>query len=91
MNFHLKKQLMLNQNLTNEQTMGYAIFRERRNHPIITKASKLFSKYIENGDYEKAAMISCWVVLQLFAKEGIMNTLNNANSFLKRRSLRRGL
>lgn len=91
MNFHLKKQLMLNQNLTNEQTMGYAIPRERRNNPIITKTSKLFSKYIENRDYEKAAMISCWVVLKLFAKEGIMNALNNANSFLKRRSLRRGL
>ncbi|MBA7467112.1 hypothetical protein ES707_02308 [subsurface metagenome] len=68
----------------------YAIPRKKRKSKSIEKSSKLFSKYLENQDYKKAASIVFWCVLKEFAQEGIINALDHCNSFYERKELRRG-
>jgi hypothetical protein len=68
-----------------------AIYRKPRKNKSIEFTSKLFSKFVREEDYEKAAKITFWCVLKEFAREGIMNALNDANSFIKRKKMRRGL
>lgn len=69
----------------------YAIPRKRRKSKAIEKSSKLFSKYLENQDYKRASLVVLWCVFKEFAKEGIMNALDYANSFIESKELRRGL
>jgi hypothetical protein len=66
-----------------------AIDRKPRTSKSIEFASKLFSKFVQEGDHENAAKITFWCVLKEFAREGIMNALNDANSFIKRKEMRR--
>jgi len=69
----------------------YAIPRKKRKSKAIEKSSKLFSKFIENQDYERASSVVLWCVFRDFAKEGILNAIENANSFIERKEIRRGL
>lgn len=69
----------------------YAIPRKKRKSKSIEKSSKLFSEFIENKDYEKAASVVLWCVFKDFAKEGILDALDYANSFIEAKELRRGL
>lgn len=68
-----------------------AIPLKRRKNKIISKGSSLFSFYLYKNDYNSAAKIAYWTALKIGGKEGIMNALNNANFFIKRRSMRKGL
>ncbi|MHA1285399.1 MAG: hypothetical protein ACTSQP_23090 [Promethearchaeota archaeon] len=71
--------------------MGTASARRRRKNKMISNSSSLFSSYLDKNDYNSAGKIVYWTTLKIGGKEGIMNALDNANSFIKRRSLRRGL
>ena len=66
----------------------YVIPRKRRKSPSIEKSSKLFSEALHNQDYEKAAVVVFWCVLKNFAKEGISNALDYANSFYERKTIK---
>jgi len=65
--------------------MVKASIRKRRNNKSIIKANSLFSEYIKKGKYRMAGKVVFWCVLECFAKEDIMNALNQANNFIKRR------
>ena len=69
----------------------YAIPRKKRKSKTIEKSSLLFSEAMSNQDYKKAASVVFWCVLKEFTKEGIMNALDDGNSFYKRKKFRRGL
>ena len=69
----------------------YAVPRKKRKSKAIEKSSKLFSKYMENQDYKNAALVLLWCVFTDFAKEGVMNALDHANSFFERNKFYRGL
>ena len=68
-----------------------SIARKPRKSKSIGFASKLFSKFVREGDHENAARITFWCVLKEFAREGIMDSLNDAKSFIERKKMRRGL
>lgn len=65
--------------------------RKKRKHEAISKASPMFSKFIIDGEYELAALITYRTALEVGGTEGIMNALDNANSFVERKKLWRGL
>jgi len=65
--------------------------RRKRKHKTIKDSSSAFSSCIYRGDYDSAAKIACHTALSVGGKEGIMNALDNANSFIKRERLRRGI
>lgn len=65
--------------------------RKRRNHPAIKKSSKIFSKCVENKDWKGASLIIFWTALKVGGVKGIMNTMEDAMSFLRRKKMRRGL
>ena len=67
----------------------YAIPRKKRKSKAIEISSKLFSEFMDNKDYKKAALVVFWCVLKDFAKEGILNALDHGNSFYERKELRR--
>ncbi len=69
----------------------YAIPRKKRKNKSIEISEKLFTKAIHNQDYEKAALSVLWCLFKEFAKEGIMNALDNGNSFYERKKHYRGL
>ena len=69
----------------------YAIPRKKRKSKAIEKSSKLFSKFMNDKDYENASKVLFWCVLKDFAKEGILNALEHANSFIERKKYWRGL
>lgn len=69
----------------------YAIPRKKRKSKTIEKCGKLFSKYMSERNYKKASLIVFYNVLVDFGKEGIMNALDDGNSFFERRKLRKGL
>lgn len=69
----------------------YAIPRKKRKSEIIKKTSQLFSKAIDKQDYKKSASVVLWCVLKEFAQEGIINALDDANSFIKGKKFKRGL
>jgi len=70
----------------------YAIPRKKRKSKAIEISGKLFSEAIVNKDYKKAASAVFWCVLKDFAKEGILNAMEYANSFYERKEFRnRGL
>ncbi len=69
----------------------YAVPRKRRKSKAIEKSSKLFSKYLETRDYEKASAVVLWCVFKDFAQEGMLDALDHANSFIEGKELRRGL
>lgn len=72
--------------------MNYkAIVRKPRRDPITNKCDKLFSKAFYEKDYKKAAMITLYNVLAVYGAKGMMNALDEANSFMERKRLRRGL
>jgi len=68
-----------------------AIPRKKRKSKAIEKSSKLFSEAMDNQDYEKASAVVLWCIFKDFAKEGILNALDYANSFFESKELRRGL
>jgi len=68
-----------------------AYLRKKRRHPAIMESSLLFSKAINEGNYKKAAIIVFLTALQVGGTEGIMDALDNANSFYLRKDKRRGL
>jgi len=67
--------------------MYYAIPRKRRK--LKNDYKKERKKAIESKDFSLYAKIIFLIILESFAKEGIMNALNQANNFLKRKKLRR--
>lgn len=69
----------------------YAIPRKKRKNETIKKSSQLFSEAMDNQDHKKASSIVLWCILKEFAQEGIMNALENANSFIEGKKFRRGL
>lgn len=69
----------------------YAIPRKKRKNKTIEKSSQLFSDAIDNKNYKKAASVVLWCVLKEFAQEGIINTLEHANSFIESKKMRRSL
>lgn len=69
----------------------YAVPRKKRKSKAIEKSGKLFSEALDNKDYKKASTVLFWCVLVDFAKQGIMNALDYANSFYERKEFRRGL
>jgi len=69
----------------------YATPRKKRKSKIIQKTEELFSEAISNQNYKKASLVVFWCVLKEFAKEGIMNALEDGNSFIERKKFRRGL
>lgn len=69
----------------------YAIPRKKRRTKTIIQSDKLFSEAMGEKDYKKASSILFYCTLKEFAKEGIMGALDDANSFLKRKEIRRGL
>lgn len=70
--------------------MGTASVRRRRRNSAINRSSSLFSDSILKNDYKSAGKIVYWTSLKVNGEGGIMNALDNANSFIKRRSYRRG-
>ncbi len=70
---------------------NYAIPRKKRKTKNIKISEELYRKFMKNKDYRKAALVVFWCVLKDFGKEGIINALDYANSFYKRKKLRRGL
>lgn len=71
--------------------MGTASARRKRKNSTIKSSSSAFSSYIEKKDYDSAAKIVYWTALKVGGKDGIMNALDNANSFIRRKIMRRGL
>lgn len=69
----------------------YAVPRKKRKSTTIEKSSILFSKFIEDQDYKSASLVVLWCVLEEFAKEGILDAIDNVNSFIETKELRRGL
>ena len=63
--------------------------RKQRKHPLIKLSSKYFSKALEVKDYKEAAEIVFSTGMVLFGKEGMMNAMEEANSYMKRKKLRR--
>jgi hypothetical protein len=51
----------------------------------------MFSEKMHDGNYDAAAKIALWTVLQVDGVDGIMNALHAANSYINRQKLRRGL
>ena len=64
------------------------MIRKRRIHPIIYQTSIIFSKAMHNKDYELCAKVVLFTVISLFGKEGIINALDRANSFIMRKKNR---
>jgi len=69
----------------------YVIPKKPRRLPIIKKMNKLFSKFLNNQDYINASKVLLLTTLKVGGAKGILNAMNNANSFIKRKKLRRGL
>jgi hypothetical protein len=67
----------------------YAVVRKRRKHPAIDVASKLFSKYIQESNYKKCALITYWCALQVGGVKGIMKALEHGINFIKRKELKK--
>jgi len=67
------------------------VLRTPRKNEKIKKSEKLFNHYLEIGDYDNASKIVFITVLKEFGVDGIINTLDDANSFIKRKKKRRGL
>ena len=64
-----------------------AVLRKKRKSQAIEKSSKLFSEFIEKKDYESASSVVFWCVLKGFGKEGIMDALDEGNSFIERKRI----
>lgn len=65
--------------------------RKRRKHPVITEMAGSFADAIREGNLEKAAKIALLTVLKMGGVEGIKRAMDRANSFLRRKDMRRGL
>jgi hypothetical protein len=65
--------------------------RQRRKDPIIQKNSIIFSKAMHEKDFDLAAKITFRTVLELWGIDGLMNAIDQANSFIKRIERRKGL
>lgn len=62
--------------------------RKKRKNKMITDSSFAFSSYIGKNDYDSAGKIIYWTTLKIGGKDGIMNALDNANSFIRRKNMR---
>ncbi len=71
--------------------MGTASARKKRKHNAIKKNSSNFANSIRNKDYKSAASIVFSTSLKVGGSRGIENAMKEANSFTRRKSLRRGL
>ncbi len=58
---------------------------KKRNIPIIQHMSPLVSKAIHERDFETVAKIVFMTTLEVIGVKGLMNTLDHANNFYKRR------
>jgi len=65
--------------------MNCAYPRKKRNSQAIEKSEQLFTEAISNKNYKKAGLAVLWCVFKDFGKEGILNALDNANSFMERK------
>ena len=68
-----------------------AVLRKKRKSQAIKKSEQLFSEAINDQDYKKAGLAVLWCVFKDFAQTGIMDALEEGNSFYERRKFRRGL
>ncbi len=71
--------------------MGTASARKRRKHKAIDKSSSRFSTCIKKKNYESAASIVYQTSLMVGGSKGIESAMSDANSFIRRKSLKRGL
>ncbi len=74
--------------------MAYAVPRKRRKHPIIDKNGQLFSDAMHEKKFDLASLYAFQTVLEMEGVnncEGIMNAMDNANSYIRRKSRRNGL
>lgn len=71
--------------------MGTASVREKRKNKAIIDSSSLFSDFVERGDYDSAASIVYWATLEVSGSQGIMDALDDANSFISTKDIRRGI
>lgn len=69
----------------------YAVPRRRRIHPAIESSGKAFSKAMHEKDYKKAAAIAFKCALEVGGVEGIINAMEDANCYIRRKSIRGGL
>jgi len=67
-----------------------AVPRKPRRDLVTKKCDKLFTKAMEEKEYEKGANIVLYNVFKNYAMTGILNALDNANSFLIRKKMWRG-
>ncbi len=68
-----------------------AVPRKRRKHPAIDKSAQIYSDAMHANDFKSAAAIALWTALEVGGVEGIMNAMEDANSYIRRRSRRNGL
>ena len=71
--------------------MGTASVRRKRKDKAIIDSSSLFSDFIESGDYDSAASVVYWATLEVSGSQGIMDALDDANSFISTKDIRRGI
>ena len=68
--------------------MGTASARKPRRIKEIIETSSIFSDFIKKKDYSSAASIVYWTTLKVGGTDGIMNAMEDANSFIKRKSMK---
>jgi hypothetical protein len=68
--------------------MRHAVVRKKRNHPSIKKSNQNFSMLVRKRDYDMAAHVVYGCVLEVGGSDGIMRSLDAANSYLNRRRLK---
>lgn len=69
----------------------YCIARKPRRTREILFSEKLFSRFIQDKNHELVAKVVFWAVLKVGGVTGIMNALDGANSYLKRKDRIRGV
>jgi len=62
--------------------------RKRRKNKVITRSNELFSKYMDEKNYKSASDVVYVTALIIGGKRGLMNAMNNAISFMERRTMR---
>lgn len=71
--------------------MGTASVRRKRKNKAIIDSSSLFSDFVNSSDYDSAAKIVYWATLEISGPQGIMDALDDANSFISTKDIRRGI
>lgn len=71
--------------------MGTAGVRRKRKNKEIIESGSLYSNFISSNDYKSAANVVYWATLKVSGSEGIIDALEDANSFIKTKDIRRGI